>query len=89
MENEVVLSKYVIYRKLKTQGLDGYTKLAEVAPSVTTYEDTSASEAEDLYDYYVTCVDESGNESAIETEGSSSSLSRESDKAVSDTLNLR
>ncbi len=89
VENEVVLSKYVIYRKLKTQGLDGYTKLAEVAPSVTTYEDTAASEAEDLYDYYVTCVDESGNESAIETEGSSSSLSRESDKAVSDTLNLR
>jgi hypothetical protein len=56
----ITLSKYRIYRKLKTA--DPWEILAEVSPSVLLYIDKNGVSEEDRFDYQVRGVDTLGNE---------------------------
>jgi hypothetical protein len=56
----ITLSKYRIYRKLKTT--DSWDVLAEVSPSVLLYIDKNGVIKEDRFDYQVRGVDNFGNE---------------------------
>ncbi len=66
IDNNVKVAKFYLYRKLKSEPVSKYTKIAETDKDTTFYEDTSKDIGADTkYDYYVTCVDEQGNESRI------------------------
>ena len=56
----ISLSKYRIFRKLKTSA--SWVFLAEVSPSVLLYIDKNGISAEDRYDYHVRGVDNLGND---------------------------
>ncbi len=64
---KVNVVKYNLYRKLKTESISEYKKIAELDKDTLYYEDTDNSITSDYkYDYYVTCVDSEGRESKIE-----------------------
>ncbi|MCX6555848.1 MAG: hypothetical protein NTW95_00205, partial [Candidatus Aminicenantes bacterium] len=56
----ITLSKYRVYRKLKTSA--AWETLAEVNPAVLLYIDKNGVTGEDLFDYQVRGVDSLGNE---------------------------
>jgi hypothetical protein len=65
VDKNVVLTKFNIYRR--TVGSGGNWVLIEsTSPTVLSYTDTKNVDASSNYEYYVTCLDDKGNESKIE-----------------------
>lgn len=65
INRNVTVSKWRIYRKLKTEGVGRYVRIGEVEGSIYAFIDPKGVPAQNPYDYYVTGVDASGNESSL------------------------
>jgi len=64
-ENNINVVKYRIYRKLKSESITQYKLIKEIDKGTLYLEDKDNISANDLYSYYVTCVDDEDNESLI------------------------
>lgn len=64
---KVDISEYRIYRKLKYEGNAQYRKIGTVPSGTRIFNDPSPVSSQSSYDYFVTCVDNKGNESKLGT----------------------
>jgi hypothetical protein len=65
IEKSVKLTKFNLYRRTQGSGLD-WVLVTSLDPTVFSYTDTKNVDASSNYEYYVTCLDDKGNESKIE-----------------------
>ena len=66
IEKKVNVTKYNLYRRTQGSGLN-WVLLAALDPTVFSYLDDKNVDASSNFEYYVTCLDDKGNESKIET----------------------
>lgn len=67
-ERGITIAAQRVYRKLRTENADRWTRLVELAATARGYEDQNIPAGSD-YVYAVTCVDDKGTESPIADEG--------------------
>jgi len=65
INRQMTVSHWRIYRKLKTEEVGRYLRIGEVPGATFTFADPAALPAENSYDYFVTGVDDKGNESPL------------------------
>ncbi len=66
IEKKVNVTKFNLYRKTQGSGMDSVL-LASLDPTVFSYTDEKNVDASSNFEYYVTCLDDKGNESKIES----------------------
>lgn len=62
---KVNISEYRIYRKLKNESNAQYRKVGTVPAGTRTFNDPNPVSSQSSYDFFVTCVDDKGNESKL------------------------